>query len=93
MAERGYRMIFTNYEATYLDCGFGAWVGEGNNWCSPYSGWQEQYSNDMLGLLEQRGFDKKDMKRLVLGGETAMWTEQADSATVEMKVFPRYYSQ
>lgn len=22
----------------YLDCGFSAWVGEGNNWCSPYKG-------------------------------------------------------
>ncbi len=36
--EGGYRMIFSNYEATYMDCGYGAWVGEGNNWCSPYKG-------------------------------------------------------
>ena len=32
-------MIFSNYDALYLDCGYGAWVGEGNNWCSPYKGW------------------------------------------------------
>ena len=38
LAERGYDMIFTNVDSTYLDCGFGAWVGEGNNWCSPYKG-------------------------------------------------------
>ena len=38
LAENGYRMIFSNVDSSYLDCGFGAWVGEGNNWCSPYKG-------------------------------------------------------
>ena len=32
-------MIFSNTDALYLDCGYGAFVGsEGNNWCSPYKG-------------------------------------------------------
>ena len=29
-------MIFSNFDALFLDCGFGSYVGEGNNWCSPY---------------------------------------------------------
>ena len=33
---KGYRVIFSNYDAWYLDCGFGAWMGTGNNWCPPY---------------------------------------------------------
>ena len=46
VAEAGFKMIFSNYDATYLDCGFGGWVSAGNNWCSPYKEWQLQYQND-----------------------------------------------
>ena len=28
VAEKGFKMIFSNHDATYLDCGFGAWVIE-----------------------------------------------------------------
>ncbi len=41
-------------------------------------GWQLQYDNDLYGLLEQRGFDTTDeaIRSLVLGGETAKWSEK-----------------
>ena len=35
-----FRMILSNSDATYLDCGYAGWVTDGNNWCSPYKGWQ-----------------------------------------------------
>ena len=35
-----HRMIMSNSDATYLDCGYAGWVIDGNNWCSPYKGWQ-----------------------------------------------------
>ncbi len=38
LADKGYRMIFSNVDALYMDCGYGAWIGEKNNWCSPYKG-------------------------------------------------------
>ena len=41
----GYRVIISNYDALYLDCGFSGWVTDGNNWCSPYKGWQKIYEN------------------------------------------------
>ncbi len=44
LAKNGFRMIFSNVDSTYLDCGFGAWVGEGNNWCSPYKGTYDNYT-------------------------------------------------
>jgi hexosaminidase len=34
----GFKTIMSNYDAWYLDCGYSSWVGEGNNWCSPYKG-------------------------------------------------------
>ena len=38
LVSRGFRMIFSNTDATYLDCGYGGWVGDGNNYCTPYKG-------------------------------------------------------
>ena len=31
-----YNVIFSNVDALYMDCGFSAFIGKGNNWCSPY---------------------------------------------------------
>ena len=39
LVENGFNIIFSNFDALYLDCGYGAWVGTGDkNWCSPYKG-------------------------------------------------------
>ena len=35
---KGYKTIFSNYDAWYLDCGYAGWVTDGQNWCSPYKG-------------------------------------------------------
>ena len=35
---KGYKTIFSPWDKYYLDCGYSSWVGEGNNWCSPYKG-------------------------------------------------------
>ncbi len=79
LADKGYQMIFSNYDALYLDCGYGAWVGKGNNWCSPYKGWQKIYENDPYQLLRDRGVEVDDkVKKLVLGAEVAMWSEQVE---------------
>jgi hypothetical protein len=45
------------------------------------TGWQLQYMNDLYAMLEARGVTLTPMvKALVLGGETAMWTEQVNYA-------------
>lgn len=46
LLEKGYDIIISNVDALYLDCGFGNWVGSGNNWCSPYKSWHLIYDND-----------------------------------------------
>lgn len=89
LAEKGYRLIFSNYEALYFDCGFGAWVGEGNNWCSPYIGWQKVYDNDPRGLLRRLGVTDPRLLENVLGAEATLWTEQADSYSVDGRLWPR----
>ncbi|XP_014206316.1 chitooligosaccharidolytic beta-N-acetylglucosaminidase [Copidosoma floridanum] len=83
-----FRIILSNYDALYMDCGFGAWVGEGNNWCSPYIGWQKVYENAPMKILQNQGFSR-EQKPLVLGGEAALWSEQVDSTSVDSRLWPR----
>lgn len=82
LLEKGYKLIVSNYDALYLDCGFGAWVTDGNNWCSPYIGWQKVYDNRM----ETIGGDYIDQ---IYGGEAALWTEQVDDWDLDAKLWPR----
>ncbi|XP_041985982.1 chitooligosaccharidolytic beta-N-acetylglucosaminidase isoform X2 [Aricia agestis] len=82
LLEKGYRLIMSNYDALYFDCGYGAWVGSGNNWCSPYIGWQKVYENSPK-LMSLEYSDQ------VLGGEATLWSEQADSATLDGRLWPR----
>ncbi|XP_015118507.1 chitooligosaccharidolytic beta-N-acetylglucosaminidase [Diachasma alloeum] len=88
LVKNNFRMIFSNYDALYLDCGFSAWVGEGNNWCTPYKGWQKIYENSPLQMIKSQGFDDSK-KHLILGGEATLWTEQADSASIDSRLWPR----
>jgi len=82
---RNFSVIFSNTDAWYLDCGFAAWAGgSGNNWCSPFHSWQKVYENRPYDMA-------KDVKYhpLVLGGEAALWGEEADTQDVPMKLWPR----
>ncbi|MPC41686.1 Chitooligosaccharidolytic beta-N-acetylglucosaminidase [Portunus trituberculatus] len=87
LLQKGYRLIFSNYDAWYLDCGFGAWVGEGNNWCSPYIGWQKVYDNSPHQMA--LNLTKSTYANLILGGEAALWTEQVDDHNLDAKLWPR----
>ncbi|XP_032589147.2 chitooligosaccharidolytic beta-N-acetylglucosaminidase [Drosophila mojavensis] len=80
--KRGYRIIASNYDALYFDCGGGGWVNDGNNWCSPYIGWQKVYQNDLAQIAG-------DYKHHVLGAEAAVWSEQIDEYTLDNRFWPR----
>jgi len=88
--DAGFRVIFSNYDAWYLDCGFGAWVGDGPpnvNWCSPYKGWQTVYDNSPHQIAQDlTGNSHIDE---IFGGEVAMWTEQTDDMVLDSRLWPR----
>lgn len=79
---RGHKVIVSNYDALYLDCGFAGWVTDGHNWCSPYSGWQKIYENRMETIAG-------DYVSQVLGAEATLWTEQADEHVLDSRIWPR----
>ncbi|KAJ8891061.1 hypothetical protein PR048_010570 [Dryococelus australis] len=90
LVNKGYRIILSNYDALYFDCGFGAWVGEGNNWCSPYIGWQKVYMNSPYNILSNLGVTLDvNTAKLILGSEATLWTEQVDDASVDGRLWPR----
>jgi len=93
----GYRVIVSSADYYYLDCGHGGFVGNdsiydqppgtdqgsGGSWCNPFKTWQLIYNYDIAyGLTE-------DEKRLVLGGEVALWSEQADPTVLDSRLWPR----
>ena len=82
LLEKGYKLIISNYDALYLDCGFGGWVNGGNNWCSPYIGWHKVYDNSPV----QMGSLYRDQ---ILGAEAALWSEQVDELTLDSRLWPR----
>jgi hexosaminidase len=73
-----FAVLCSNYDAWYLDCGYGGWVGAGNNWCSPYKGWQTVYDNSPRRLYRAQPGSRPDNEALILGGEAALWSEQVD---------------
>ncbi|KHN21358.1 Beta-hexosaminidase [Glycine soja] len=93
----GYRTIVSSSDFYYLDCGHGDFVGNnsiydqqngdnkdnGGSWCGPFKTWQTIYNYDIAyGLSEEEA-------KLVLGGEVALWTEQADSTVLDGRIWPR----
>lgn len=93
----GYRAIVSSSDYYYLDCGHGSFVGNdslydqppgteqgnGGSWCGPFKTWQLIYNYDITyGLTDAE-------KRLVLGGEVALWSEQADPTVLDSKLWPR----
>lgn len=73
--EQGYKLIMSNVDALYLDCGFSGWVGEAlNNWCSPYKSWKTIYANSPKLMTDH--FNLPYNKDQFLGGEAALWAEQ-----------------
>ncbi|MCL4133757.1 UNVERIFIED_CONTAM: hypothetical protein GTU68_037765 [Idotea baltica] len=81
--KKGYKVIFSNYDALYLDCGVSSWTSEEGNWCSPYKGWQNIYDNNIVLLAEN------NYRKQILGAEGAAWSEQADENTIDAKLWPR----
>ncbi|KAK1401357.1 Beta-hexosaminidase [Heracleum sosnowskyi] len=93
----GYRAIVSSSDFYYLDCGHGGFVGndsqyaqkpgtdqgKGGSWCAPFKTWQTIYNYDITYGLN------KEQAKLVLGGEVALWTEQADPTVLDSRVWPR----
>jgi hexosaminidase len=105
IVQAGYRAIVSSYDFYYLDCGYGGWVGNdsrydvqetepsddlfndlggnGGSWCAPYKSWQRVYDYDILHNLTEEEAER------VLGGEVALWSEQADEMVLDAKLWPR----
>ncbi|RAL53947.1 hypothetical protein DM860_004418 [Cuscuta australis] len=97
IVEAGYRAIVSSADFYYLDCGHGSFLGNesrydlppgteqgnGGSWCGPFKTWQLIYNYDITyGLSDEEG-------KLVLGGEVALWSEQADATVLDSRVWPR----
>ncbi|KAH7017800.1 family 20 glycoside hydrolase [Ilyonectria destructans] len=94
LAEAGHKVIDSDYNFWYLDCGRGQWLNFDNgeafqtfypfaDWCGPSKSWRLIYSHDPTA-----GLSKEAAKR-VLGGEVAVWSETIDAVNLDSLVWPR----
>ncbi|UZJ56163.1 hypothetical protein CBS101457_005483 [Exobasidium rhododendri] len=84
------RIIHAPSDYFYLDCGMGGWLSnsaDGQSWC-PFVSWQKQYSFDPLNGTA----NVVDGPKRVLGGESALWSEQVDSGNLDSLLWPRALS-
>ncbi|KAI0102951.1 glycoside hydrolase family 20 protein [Nemania sp. FL0031] len=93
LTAQGHKVITSNYNYWYLDCGRGQWLNFAGDlvetyypfpdWCSPYKNWRLVYSYDPRANLSAA------QAALVLGGELAGWSESIDDATIDDILWPR----
>ncbi|KAJ4843546.1 Beta-hexosaminidase 2 [Turnera subulata] len=55
----------------------------GGSWCGPFKTWQTVYDYDITDGLSQ------EEAKLVIGGEVALWSEQADPTVLDARLWPR----
>lgn len=49
--ESDFKVILSNFDGLYLDCGVGDWNTNGGvNWCSPFKSWQTIYGNTPVSI-------------------------------------------
>ncbi|KAJ1898888.1 Glucosamine-6-phosphate isomerase (Glucosamine-6-phosphate deaminase) (GNPDA) (GlcN6P deaminase) [Kickxella alabastrina] len=86
LVDKGYRVIASPWNRYRLDCGHGSWLSnfEGSSWCDPYKGWQQIYSYDPLANITE-----PEKRKLVLGGEVALFSAQSDETTIDRYLWPR----
>lgn len=94
VAEMGHKVIDSNYNFYYLDCGRGQWLDfpngpsfdtfyPFNDWCQPLKNWRLMYTHD------PRDGVADEFKQNVLGGEVASWTETIDPVSLDTIIWPR----
>ncbi|KAI0442499.1 glycoside hydrolase family 20 protein [Xylaria telfairii] len=93
LTAQGHKVITSNYNFWYLDCGRGQWLNFAGadlatyypfpDWCSPYKNWRLVYSYDPRANLTAA------QAKLVVGGELAAWSESIDDATIDDILWPR----
>ncbi|KAI8632582.1 glycoside hydrolase family 20 protein [Xylariaceae sp. FL1651] len=93
LTAQGHKVISSNYNFLYLDCGRGQWLNFAESdapeyypyldWCDPYKNWRLIYSYDPRAGLSPA------QAKLVLGGEVAAWSESIDDATIDDILWPR----
>ena len=82
VAEGGFKMVFSNYEQTYIDAGYGGWNYERTM--------QKVYEDNPWKILERHEVSNmEEAQANALGGEIAMWTELTDDASLMATLEPR----
>lgn len=81
--ENGFKIMISNYDVLYLDCGFGTWVRDAPDWCTPYHTWMHIYENRLKDISGDEYIDQ------VLGAEASVWSEMISEFELDGRIWPR----
>lgn len=76
---KGFRMVLSNANPFYLDCGFGSWRTDGTSHCGNYIKWQDIYNYP----------PHMPNKFHVVGGVICLWSEQVGPTDLDGRLWPR----
>jgi hexosaminidase len=104
-AAKGYDVIISSSDFLYLSCGIGGWNpgdprlnvqkdpspgevsvnygGNGGAPCAPFKSWQRMYNYDWNSQLTP------EEQKHIIGGSTALWSEQMDGHAADPIAWPR----
>ncbi|KAH7103347.1 N-acetylhexosaminidase [Auriculariales sp. MPI-PUGE-AT-0066] len=82
---KGLRVVQAPSAYFYLDCGAGGWLGAGNggSWCDPFKSWGHVYSYEPYSGIPDA------QHKLIVGGQTLLWSEQSSPENLDSIVWPR----
>ncbi|KAJ2783888.1 Glucosamine-6-phosphate isomerase (Glucosamine-6-phosphate deaminase) (GNPDA) (GlcN6P deaminase) [Coemansia javaensis] len=83
---KGYRSVASPAASYYLDCGHGSWLTnhDGGSWCDPFKTWMHIYNFDPWANVTDSA-----QRKLIIGAEVALWSEQSDTVTLDKYMWPR----
>ncbi|KAI8618814.1 glycoside hydrolase superfamily [Chytriomyces sp. MP71] len=100
-----YRIVDSNQEVYYLDCGSGKWLtdslGYGNSswkesyWCRDHRVWQHIYNHDPRTSRAESpwGYGLNTTTTgnldLIIGAQVTLWGEKVDASNLDVKIWPR----
>lgn len=86
LANTELRLVLSNSDGWYLDCGAGNWVTGGPSWCD-YSTWQDIYLNEPFQDV-QEPVPESYLER-TLGGEVCVWGDKISDSNQIPAAWPR----
>lgn len=100
LTEAGYKVVVSNSDWLYLDCGYGGWVTNDPRYADVEANYAFNYGQGGSWCAPYKTWQRiytfnftsnltESESSLIAGAEACLWSEQADSTVMIQKIWPR----